>query len=178
MHTPRWTTMLLAVALFIPAEGRANPPAVISGPMRCSINGYMWPLSIDTPPIAADIGTMEIVSDGQGNYSSGQMTEHSGDDTRMGGTNVCTFDLESGTYVQQPDGTTINTTTWKLRPGSDAHCGASVTHSSAQGFVEGQRSFRSFTTNSTSYLLADGRIAWARSSAQGVAIGLCEPVRK
>src|ERR1700726_1346380 len=111
---PPLTAMLLAAALLIGAEARANPSSVISGPMRCGINGYMWPLSVDTAPIAADIGTMEIVSDGNGKFISGQMTEHLGDDTRMAGTSVCTFDLESGTYVLQSDGITANTTTWKL----------------------------------------------------------------
>jgi len=178
MRASRWPTMLLAMAFFFPAEALANPAAVISGRMRCGINGYAWPLSADDAPIAADGGTMEIVSDGRGKFISGQMTRHVGDDTRMAGTNVCTFDLESGTYVQQPDGTTANTISWKLRPGSDSHCGALVTNSKYLGFIEGARSFRSVTNTSTSYVLENGRIGYVGSSTQGVVIGVCEPIRK
>lgn len=160
MRASRWTTMLFAVAFFLPAEGRANPPPAISGAMRCGINGYGWPLSANDAPIAADAGTMEIVSDGNGKFISGQMTRHVGDDTRMAGTNVCTFDLESGTYVQLPDGTTANTLSWKLRAGSDPHCGAIVTNSKYLGFAESPRDFRSVTYRSTSYRLDDGRIGY------------------
>jgi hypothetical protein len=106
------------------------------------------------------------------------MTQHVGDDTRMAGTNVCTFDLENGTYVQQPDGTTANAITWKLRPGSDPHCGAIVTHSKYLGFTEGARDFRSFTNTSTSYVLENGRIGYTGSSAQGVVLGVCDPITK
>jgi hypothetical protein len=178
MHAPRWTTMLLAMALLLPASVLANPSAVISGPMRCGINGYGWPLSAEDAPIAADAGTMEIVSDGNGKFTSGQMTRHVGDDTRMAGTNVCTFDLEGGTYVQQPDGTTANTLSWKLRAGSDPHCGAIVTNSKYLGFVEGSRDFHSVTYTSTSYTLENGRIGYVGSSPQGVVIGVCEPMGK
>jgi hypothetical protein len=178
MSAPCWTVTLLALSLFSAAEARANPPAAISGPMRCGINDYGWPSSADSAPIVAGGGTLEIMSDGHGNYTSGQMTEHLPDDTRMAGTNVCTFDLESGTYVQLPDRSTANTMGWKLRSGSDSHCGAVVTHEKYLGFTEGARAFRAFTTKSTSYVLEDGRIAWARSSDQGVAMGICEPIKK
>ena len=137
MHVPRWTTMLLAMAISSSCRGaRRIPPALMSGPMRCGINGYGWPLSANDAPIAADAGTMEIVSDGNGKFTSGQMTRHIGDDTRMAGTNVCIFDLENGSYVQHSDGTTTNILSWKLRAGSDPHCGAIVTKSKNLGYVE------------------------------------------
>jgi hypothetical protein len=178
MRAARRTAALLAAALLFSADARANPPAVVSGPMRCGINGYTWPLSADDAPVATDIGTMEIVSDGRGKFVSGQMTQHLADDTRMAGTNVCTFDLAGGTYVQQSDGSTANTIAWKLRPGSDPHCGAIVAHSKNLGFVEGARDFHAFKYTSISYPLGDGRMGYAASSAQGVAIGICEPATK
>ena len=121
---------------------------------------------------------MEIVSDGRGNYTSGQMTEHLGDDTHIAGTDVCTFDLVNGTYLQQSDGTTVNTTTWRLRPGSDSHCGVVSTHSKVQGFIAGARDFREFQRTSTSYVLEDGRIVWVAASKQGVAIGACQAAQE
>ncbi len=166
------------MALFLPVEAHANSPSALTGPMRCGINGYGWPLSANDAPIAADAGTMEIVSDGNGKFISGQMTQHVGDDTRMAGSDVCTFDLESGTYVQRPYGTTTNTLTWKLRAGSDPHCGAIVTNSKYLGFIEGARDFHSVTYTSTSYPLENGRIGYVGSSVQGVVIGVCEPIGK
>jgi hypothetical protein len=170
--------MLLAAAIFLPAGALANPLEVIGGTMRCGVNGYGWPLSANDAPIAADAGTMEIASNGNGKFISGQMTQHVGDDTRMAGTNVCTFDLESGSYVQRLDGTTANTLTWKLRAGSDPHCGAIVTNSKYLGYVEGPRDFHSVTYTSTSYTLENGRIGYVGSSLQGVVLGVCEPIGK
>ncbi len=175
MRASRCATVLLSVAWLLAAEARANPPSAVGGSMRCGLNGYGWPLSTNDAPIAADAGTMEIVSDGNGKFTSGQMTRHVGDDTRMAGTNVCIFDLENGTYVQHSDGTTANTLSWKLRPGSDPHCGAIVTKSKNLGFAESPRDFRAVTYTSTSYTLENGRIAYVGSSPQGVVIGVCEP---
>ncbi len=170
--------MLLAMACFLSAEAVANPSAVISGSMRCGINGYMWPASADAVPVATDLGAMEIESDGHGKFVSGQMTQHLADDTHMAGTDVCTFDLESGTYVLHSDGTTTNTIAWKLRPGSDPHCGAIATGSKNLGFVEGSRDFRAFTYVSTAYVLDNGRTGYVAASAQGISIGVCEPIKK
>jgi hypothetical protein len=178
MLAPRRTTMLLAAALLLPAEARSNPLAVISGPMRCGINDYGWPLSVESAPLGTGTGSLEMVSDGHGHYTSGQMTEHLADDTHTLGTNVCTFDLVSGTYERKADGTTANIMTWKLRPGSDSHCGAMATRSENLGFIEGARDFRAFQRTSTSYVLEDGRIVWVASSPTGVAIGACEPLAK
>jgi hypothetical protein len=168
----------LMAATLLSAENAANLPTVV-GPIRCGISGYMWPLSPDAAPIATDVGTLEIVSDGHGNYTSGQMTEHLADDTHLAGSDVCIFELQSGAYIQQSDGTTLNTTNWKLRLGSDPHCGAFVTNSKNLGFIEGERAFRAFQRISTSYVLDDGRIVWVAANPQvGVAIGACEKVGK
>jgi hypothetical protein len=166
-------TLLSAMVMFA-LEAIANPVA-INGRMRCGINDYAWPLSSDTAPFGTGNGTLEIVSDGHGHYTAGQMTENLADDTHAFGGDICTFDLVSGTYAQRPDGTTANTMMWKLRSGSDAHCGAIVTHEKNLGFVETARDFRSFQLTSTSYVLDDGRIAWVGASQLGVAIGACQP---
>ena len=167
--------MLLLAAILSHTSARANPAAAVSGPMKCGINGYMWPRSSDAAPLATDVGTMEIVSDGHGKFVSGQMTQHLADDTHMAGTDICTFDLESGTYIEHSDGTIANTIVWKLRPGSDPHCGAIASRSKNLGFVEGVRDFHALTYSSTSYVLEDGRIGYTASSAQGVSMGVCEP---
>ena len=104
MRASLWIAMLSAATLFVAAVAPADSTSIGSGLMRCGINGYMWPLSVDSAPIAADTGTMEIVSDGRGNYTSGQMTEHLGDDTHIAGTDVCTFDLVNGTLSSNADG--------------------------------------------------------------------------
>ena len=178
MRCSRRAAVLLAMVYFLAAEVSANPSAVGGNSMRCSINGYMWPASADAAPIATDLGTMEIESDGHGKFVSGQMTQHLADDTHMAGTEVCTFDLESGSYVQHSDGTTANTIAWKLRPGSDPHCGAIASGNKNLGFVEGSRDLRSFTYASTSYALDGGRIGYVAASALGISIGVCEPVKK
>lgn len=174
----RLATMLLCVVLIFPIEALANPAAVVRGRIRCGVNDYGWPLSPETAPLGTGTGTLEIVSDGHGNYTSGQMTEQLADDTHAFGTNVCTFDLITGTYAQNADGSTTNTMVWKLRSGSDAHCGAAVTRVKNLGFVEGAREFREFQRTSTSYLLDDGRMVFAGSNPLGVAVGACKLVEE
>jgi len=178
MRAPRWAATLLMATCFLRSEALAKPPAIISGPLRCGINGYMWPHSADAGPTATVVGTIEMVPDGHGKFISGHMTQHAADDTHMGGSNVCIFDLQSGTYTQHSDGTTTNTIIWKLRPGSDSHCGAIVTDSKNLGFSEGARDFHGFKNTSTSYILEDGRVAWVGASPQGVGIGVCQPATK
>jgi hypothetical protein len=178
MHAARWAGTLLVATIFLRTEALAKPPAIPSGPLRCGINGYMWPRSVDAGPTPTVVGTVETVPDGHGKFISGEMTQHLADDTHLGGSNVCNFGLESGTYIQNSDDTVTNTIVWKLLPGSDSHCGATVTDSKNLGYTEGARDFRGFKNTSTSYILDDGRIAWVGASPQGVGIGVCEPVKK
>jgi len=154
----------------------AEPTRVtpITGRLKCGVNYYAWPLSTDTPPIQGGTGLIEITSEPQGLYTSGQMTQHQGDDTHTLGEDLCTFDLDHGTYVLNADGTTTSTIVWKLRPGGDAKCGAFVTGEKYLGLTEGARQYRGFKTTSTSYVLKNGKIGWSGASPLGFAIGLCE----
>jgi hypothetical protein len=173
MRTLQSTTAMSFAALLVAVTVRANPPTIVNGAMRCGINDYGWPLSSDTAPLGTGTGTLEIVSDGQGNYTSGQMTEQLADDTHSFGTNTCTFDLVRGRYEKKADGTTENIMTWKLRSGSDPHCGAIVTRVKNLGLVESARDFREFQRTSTSYVLDDGRTVFVASNPLGVSIGAC-----
>ena len=168
----RWMTPLLCALILLASQALANP-AAISGRIRCGISDFGWPLSPETEPLGPVSGILEIIADGHGNYTSGQMTEHLGDDTQISGTKVCTFDLIRGTYEQKADGSTANTMTWRLRAGSNPHCGAVVTGAKNLGFIEGARDFREFQRTSTSYLLDDGRMVFVSSNPIGVAIGAC-----
>lgn len=148
MRAPRWTATLLVAAFFLPAEALAKSS---SRRQRSDAMRHQW-------LYAAALGRCRANCNG---------CWHHGDRFRW-----------SGTYIQQPDGTSINTITWKLRSGSDSHYGAIVTRSKNPGFIEGARDFRGFTNTSTSYVPENGRIGYAGSSAQGVVIGVCESVRK
>jgi hypothetical protein len=136
----RWAAAVIALVIF-PLAAFADPVAP-GARMRCGVNDYGWPLSSDTAPLGTGTGTLEIVADGHGNYTSGQMTEQLADDTHALGTNVCTFDLVRGTYEKKADGTIANTMIWKLRSGSDPHCGAMVTGAKNLGYVASARDFR------------------------------------
>jgi len=172
-------TTPLALLMAIGALGAASgnsPPA--GGPVRCSVNGYMWPATLDSKPTPTETGTIEMISDGHGKFTSGQMTQHLADDTHMSGSDNCIFELASGTYEARADGAVTNTIVWKLRPGSDPHCGAFVTDSKNLGFAEGARDFRGVKNVSTAYALEDGRTGWVGATPLGFAFGVCEPSAK
>jgi hypothetical protein len=75
----------------------------------------------------------------------------------------------------QTSGTTM--IKWKLRAGSDAHCGAYIRDSENLGFVQSARDFSPITYTSNFYLEAGGRSNFESASPAGVEIGLCDATK-
>ena len=124
-------------------------------------------------PLGTGTGTLEIVADGHGKYTSGQMTEQLADDTHALGTNVCTFDLVRGHLREKSrrhhrEHHDLETAIGKrsaLRRDGDGR---------QESCLCGQRP--RLPRTSTSYVLADGRTVFVASNPLGVAIGACHPI--
>jgi hypothetical protein len=105
------------------------------------------------------------------------MAIHAADDTHTLGQNRCDFELVSGKYDMKTPSSGTTTIKWKLRAGSDAHCGAYIRDSESLGFVQSARDFSPITYISNFYLKAGGRSNFESTPAAGVEIGSCDATR-
>jgi hypothetical protein len=167
-------TLELAVLLPIPSSAGES---ALAGHHSCEFTDYAWPISPEASAQAGGHGTVEYDTDASGTITDGSMTIHAADDTQALGQNRCDFELVSGKYHMKTATSGTTTIKWKLRAGSDAHCGAYIRDSENLGFVQSARDFSPITYTSNFYLFADGRSNFESASAAGVEIGACDATR-
>ena len=167
-------TLGLAVAAPIPLEAGLS---ALAGHHSCEFTDYAWPISPEAAAQVGGHGSVEYDADARGRITAGSMTIHAADDTHALGQNRCDFELVSGKYDMKTATSGTTTITWKLRAGSDAHCGAYIRDSENLGFVQSARDFSPIAYTSNFYLDADGRSNFASGSAAGVEIGACEATK-
>jgi hypothetical protein len=150
----------------------------LQGHFRCGFTDYMWPTSPEDAPTATGNGTMEFESDGNGKFIAGSMTEHVADDTRRLGEKVCTFQLVNGEYRMNSSSAGTSTIVWKLRAGSDSHCGAFLRNLNTAnlGYTESPSDSAPVSRTGSFFILPDGSSKLFSASEIGVSIGACVPV--
>ncbi len=158
--------VLCAIAAAVPAKA-AEP--VFRGSFRCGFTDYMWPLSSEASPTATGTGVIEFNSDGSGTIQSGYMVESLADDTRRSGDKTCSFTLVRGEYHLTSPSAGTATMTWKLRPGSDSHCGGYPN----LGRVESARDYLPFSTSGNFFIGENGTSKWVSATDAGISIGFC-----
>lgn len=125
-HSRKQTVFAIVIALSLPSSTSATDMTAnnssLAGKIQCNLSNYAWPSSDDQTPTPTGTGTIELVADGKGYYTSGTMTEHVADDTQTGGEDLCRFTLVSGSYTVASDGRGTASTVWKLASGGDSHC--------------------------------------------------------
>jgi hypothetical protein len=167
-------TLGLAVIAAILSNAGQSP---LAGHHSCEFTDYAWPIFPDATAQVGGHGTVEYDADAKGTITDGSMTIQAGDDTHTLGQNRCDFELVSGKYDMRTATSGTTTIEWKLRAGSDAHCGAYIRDSENLGLVQSARDFSPITYASNFYLHADGRSNFESASAAGVQIGACDAIK-
>jgi hypothetical protein len=166
----------LGVAVLAPIPIDAGQPA-LAGYHSCEFTDYAWPISPEAAAQVGGHGRVEYEADAGGTITDGSMTIHAADDTHALGQDRCDFELVSGKYDMKTASSGTTTIKWKLRAGSDAHCGAYIRGAENLGFVQSARDFSPVTYTSSFYLDADGRSNFESASAAGVEIGACDAAK-
>lgn len=148
----------------------------LRGRFRCGVTDYMWPASVEDAPTATGTGTMELESDGNGKFIAGSLSEHLADDTRRSGERMCTSQLVSGEYRMNSASAGTATMLWKLRPGSDPHCGALHARAPNLGFTESARDYGIVTGTANFFISRDSSSRWVSASDIGVSMAACSTV--
>jgi len=138
-------TLGLVVFAPIAVDAAQSAPA---GHHSCEFTDYGWPISPEAAAQVGGHGRVEYDADARGTITDGWMTIHAADDTHALGQNRCDFELVSGTYEMKSATSGTTTIKWKLRAGSDAHCGAYIRDCENLGFVQSARDFSPITYTS------------------------------
>jgi len=150
----------------------------MEGHFRCGITDYGWPSSLEEAPTATGSAVMEFDSDGKGRFTTGSLSEHLADDTRTFGEKVCAFQLVKGEYHMNSANAGTSNLAWRLKVGSDSHCGAWLRNANTpnMGYVESPHDYETIANTGSFFVLANGTSRWISASAGGVAIGVCGQV--
>ncbi len=116
---------------------------------------------------------MELDSDGNGKFTAGILSERLADDTRRFGEKACTYELVRGEYRMTSADAGTSTIIWKLKPGSDGHCGGYPN----LGRTESARDFGEVSSAGQFFTATDGTSRWTAASPLGVSIASCRRVR-
>ncbi|HKN00397.1 MAG TPA: hypothetical protein VJX23_07755 [Candidatus Binataceae bacterium] len=103
----------LFIACPVDAAGLSN--AAIQGSYKCKLTGYTLPATGNEAFAQTSSGDIELVSDGAGKWTSGVW------DDRIDSSDIhasCKFQLSSGAYSVNADGTGTITVGWKLNIGA------------------------------------------------------------
>jgi len=107
---------------------------VLRGQIDCSLTGAKLPASVGEPVAVTFTGSMRLVADGRGKFTSGHMTTHgAGDLPSVRNSRECDFNLTSGTYTLGADGIGQTVTSWAYWEGggntlSDQLCSDNLFH--------------------------------------------------
>jgi hypothetical protein len=187
-NVARCATITLELAVFLllvqpvyAAEILSN--ASLRGAINCSLTGTKFPASVGQPMAVIYTGTMDLVADGTGKFVSGHMaTRGTGDMQAVRGSRSCEFNLTSGTYTLDPDGTGHSVTSWAYWEGggntlSDQLCSDNVFHPQHfQGLdLNNMRKERNRVVE-TFILPAvpDGMIYWVGMDETGLTVAVCK----
>ena len=181
-------TIMLELAIFLllvqpgcAAEILGN--ASLRGAINCSLTGTKFPASVGQPMVVIYTGSMDLVADGSGKFVSGHMTTRgTGDMPAVRGSRSCEFNLTSGTYTLDPDGTGHSVTSWAYWEGggstlSDQLCSDNVFHPQHfQGLdLNNMRKQRNRVVET--FLLPaapDGMIYWIGMDETGLTVAVCK----
>ena len=90
------------------------------GVNKCGFVFYEWPTSAEDRPKEIGKGTLTDQGDGAGHWKSASARF-----SLDGHTSPCDIEMESGTYIINPDGSLTSTIKWKVKTG-DAICGRTI----------------------------------------------------
>ncbi len=108
-------SLITAIAWLAASPVFANglTDASLTGSIQCSLTGANFPAAVGEPMALTYTGSMTLVADGAGKFVSGHMTTRgAGDMAGVRNARPCKFNLISGTYRLNPDGTGQTVTSW------------------------------------------------------------------
>ena len=161
----------------------ANPASLaLRGQIDCSLTGTKFPTAVGDPLAVTFTGSMRLIADGNGTFTSGHMTTHgAGDLPAVRNSRPCDFDLTSGTYTLAADGTGQSVTSWAYWEGggstmSDQLCSDDVFHPQHfQGLdLNNMRKERSHAVES--FVIPTARASmmyWVGMDETGVVVAVC-----
>lgn len=166
--------LIVAPSFAFCAEGDSGTD-LFKGTFQCGVTLYMWPPTRDSPPLVTGQGTMEITADGNGQLVRGTITERIADDThRPSGADVCTFNLQSGSYSIGKDGNGTSSTRWALRTGDTTHCANFVPGARFNGIDTSRQSAPPASASSTIFFGGKNKSYSVSVVEQGLAVAVCE----
>jgi len=181
-------TIVLELAIFLFLVRPAPAAEILSnaslrGAIECSLTGAKFPATVGQPMVVTYTGSMELVADGTGKFVSGHMTTRgTGDTQTVRGSRSCEFNLTSGTYTLDRDGTGHSVTSWAYWEGggntlSDQLCSDNVFHPQHfQGLdLNNMRKERNRVVETFVLPAApDGMIYWVGMDETGLTVAVCK----
>jgi hypothetical protein len=183
MH-PKAILLMAAIAWLaaslVRADGRND--ASLTGPIQCSLTGARFPSAVGEPMAVTYTGSMSLIADGAGKFVSGHMTTRgAGDMAAVRNARPCDFNLISGTYALNPDGTGQSATSWAYWEGggntfSDQVCSDNLFHPQHfQGLdlnnlrKDRARTIETFVVSNSPH----GMIYWIGMDETGLTVAIC-----
>ena len=181
-------TITLELAIFLLLVQPACAAEILSnaslrGTINCSLTGAKFPAAVGQPMVVTYTGSMDLVADGIGKFVSGHMTTRgTGDMQAVRGSRSCEFNLTSGTYTLDRDGTGHSVTSWAYWEGggstlSDQLCSDNVFHPQHfQGLdLNNMRKERNRVVETFVLPAApDGMIYWVGMDETGLTVAVCK----
>ena len=181
-------TIMLELAIFMllvqPVYAAEIPSnASLRGAINCSLTGAKFPAAVGQPMVVTYTGSMDLVADGTGKFVSGHMTTRgTGDMQAVRSSRSCEFNLTSGTYTLDRDGTGHSVTSWAYWEGggstlSDQLCSDNVFHPQHfQGLdLNNMRKERNRVVETFVLPAApDGMIYWVGMDETGLTVAVCK----
>jgi len=185
---PTCAAIMLELVIFLLAVQPVHAAEILSnaslrGAIDCSLTGAKFPASVGQPTVVTYTGSMDLVADGTGKFVSGHMTTRgTGDMQAVRGSRSCEFNLTSGTYTLDRDGTGHSVTSWAYWEGggstlSDQLCSDNVFHPQHfQGLdLNNMRKERNRVVETFVLPAApDGMIYWVGMDETGLTVAVCK----
>jgi len=172
-------TLLAASPAFADEPAR---DAGLRGSIVCSLTGAKFPAAVGEPLAVTYSGSMELVADGAGTFISGHMTTHgAGDIAIIRNSRPCDFNLTSGSYVLNSDGTGKSETSWVYWEGggstlSDMVCSDNFLHPQHFQGLDLNNMRKERTRVVESFVVASkpaGMMYWVGVDENGVTVAVC-----
>jgi hypothetical protein len=176
----RLSALLPAGASF---TAEAPDHARLSGPIECSLTGAKFPAAVGEPMAVTYTGSMTLIADGAGKFVSGHMTTRgAGDTPTVRNARSCDFNLLSGTYTLNLDGTGESVTSWAYWEGggntfSDQVCSDNLTHPQHFQGIDLNNLRKDRTHALEAFVVPNsprGMIYWVGMDETGLTVAICK----
>jgi hypothetical protein len=178
--------LTVIVTLLVPSSAFAGDPvgdAGLRGFIVCSLTGAKFPAAVGEPLAVTYTGSMELVADAAGKFVSGHMTTHgTGDIATIRNSRPCDFNLATGTYVMNSNGTGQSEMSWDYWEGggstlSDMVCSNNFLHPQHFQGLDLNNMRKERTRVVESFVVASkpaGMMYWVGMDENGVTVAVCK----